>query len=140
MLFEKNGQSELNFALLNKVKQPVLHDLASFVDPMKPTFAQAPFPTTVGLSNPVVVEYNNTGSISGEKAPSYVNQTFIINVTNVDDPNSPNHRGSFNKTTFDTSTLDKPALFKALLGENLPKSLNPIVINGFGSDYVSISI
>lgn len=134
---QKSGQQgDLNFDRLNK---EVVNGLETFgdADPMKPAFARAPFPNTVPVSDPVTLNHDvDEVPIDRETAPTYVNQTIVINLTDVDDPNSPHHRGGFNNITFDTSTLDKPALFSALLGEKLPKSLNPIVIEGFGSDYV----
>jgi len=137
---QKNGKGELKFDQLNKNVVNGLEKVGvGDVDPMNPNFAHAPFPTTDGLLDPVVLKYTDNVYYGSEKAPNYVNQTILINVADVDDPKSFYHRGGFNNRTYDTSTLDKPALFSALLGEKLPESLYPVMIEGFGSDYVSIN-
>jgi len=131
---KKGGRGEEDF---DSFQMPIQNNsYSAAVDLIKPKFAYAPFPTTSALATLVRVPYNSARPIGNATAPNYVNQTILINVANPDDPNFPNHRGGFNNVTYTTSALDKPALFKALLGETLPKSLNPIKINGFGSDYV----
>lgn len=130
---KKSGRGEL----LNRVQE---QQLTPAVDQlMTPKFTYAPFPTTVPLPNATIhIQYDSARPIGNARAPNYVNQTILINVENQDDLRFPNYRGGFNNITYDTSTLDKPALFKSLLGEELPISVNPIKINGFGSDYVCI--
>jgi len=134
---QNEGQTELNFELLKKDRVNGLEKFGN-EDPMVPIFAHAPFPTTVRSLDPVHSTNTDFVPIGQEAAPNYVNQTIIISVPDVEDPSSPHHRAGFDNITFDTTTLDKPALFSRLLGEKLPKSVNPIVIEGFGADYVCI--
>jgi len=130
---KKSGRGELLSTVHGQQLIPVVDELTT------PKFSYAPFPTTVPFPNAtVLLQYNSSRPIGGAEAPNYVNQTILINVANQDDPRFPNHRGGFNNITYNTETLDKPALFKALLNEELPLSLNPIKLNGFGSDYVRI--
>lgn len=106
-------------------------------DPVHVPFVTSPpYPNTTKVLEPVRLDLQECCTpISGEVAPDWVNQTIILDIPDIDLPENTFKPG-INNISYDTHTLDRPALVKLLRGEALPKSLNPIEINGFGHDYV----